>query len=297
LIARGEATAEVTATGVHTKFGRTAELVRTAHVVSSQQKAVLRIVRNLAIFNGVVILLIGGYAYAHAMPWSEIIALLLTSVLAAVPVALPATFTLAAALGARALAKVGVLPTRLSAVDEAATLNSVLKKIVQVLLLAIGLVMTGHAVLTPMLMVIVMITGDFLAMSLTTDRVRPSQRPNAWRIGRITTAGVILGFFFLAFCTAVLAVGKFQMGLGVETLRTLSVVAIVYGSQATIYAIRERRHLWGLRPTIWMVLCSVLDLLIISTLALRGIAMAPYLSLYWPVNLGRRSFSDCSWTL
>ena len=53
LVRRGEATAEVTATGVHTKFGRTAELVRTAHVVSSQQKAVLRIVRNLAIFNGV----------------------------------------------------------------------------------------------------------------------------------------------------------------------------------------------------------------------------------------------------
>jgi H+-transporting ATPase len=570
LVRRGEATAEVTATGVHTKFGRTAELVRTAHVVSSQEKAVLRIVRNLAVFNGVVILLIGAYSYAHAMPWSEIIALLLTSVLAAVPVALPATFTLAAALGARALAKLGVLPTRLSAVDEAATidllcsdktgtltrnqlsvtsvrpmpgfdearvlgmaaltsseggqdavdaairaassqkptsdlpklttfvpfdparktseatatdakgtvvriikgafsavsilvtpasdasataaelenqgfrvlavaagpppslrliglialsdpprtdsrsliselqalgvrtvmvtgdapatasivadavglkgavcppgpipsaikpqdfavfagirpegkynlvkafqknghsvgmcgdgandapalrqaqigiavstatevaksaagvvlteaglggivaavkegritfqriltytLNSVLKKIVQVLLLAIGLVMTGHAVLTPMLMVILMIIGDFLAMSLTTDRVRPSETPNAWRIGRITCAGVILGVFFLAFCTLVLAFGKFEMGLGVEALRTLSVVAIVYGSQATIYAIRDHRHLWGLRPTTWMVLCSAADLLIISVLANRGIAMAP----------------------
>ncbi len=123
LVRRGEATAEVTATGVHTKFGRTAELVRTAHVVSSQQKAVLRIVRNLAIFNGVVILVIGAYAYFHAMPWSEIIPLLLTSVLAAIPVALPATFTLAAALGARSLAKRGVLPTRLSAVDEAATID------------------------------------------------------------------------------------------------------------------------------------------------------------------------------
>ena len=123
LVRRGEATAEVTATGVHTKFGRTAELVRTAHVVSSQQKAVLRIVRNLAIFNGVVILVIGAYAYFHAMPWSEIIPLLLTSVLAAIPVALPATFTLAAALGARSLAKLGVLPTRLSAVDEAATID------------------------------------------------------------------------------------------------------------------------------------------------------------------------------
>jgi len=107
LVRRGEATAEVTATGAHTKFGRTAELVRTAHVESSQQKAVLRIVRNLAIFNGVMILLIGAYSYAHAMPWSEIVPLLLTAILAAIPVALPATFTLASALGARALAKRG----------------------------------------------------------------------------------------------------------------------------------------------------------------------------------------------
>jgi H+-transporting ATPase len=570
LVRRGEATAEVTATGVHTKFGKTAELVRTAHVVSSQQKAVLQIVRNLSIFNGSIILLMGAYAYVHAMPWSEIIPLLLTSVLASVPVALPATFTLAAAIGARALAKLGVLPTRLSAVDEAATmdvlcsdktgtltrnqlsvtsvrpmigfdeahvlglaalasseggqdsvdaairlassqkptpdlprlitflpfdsakktseatatdtkggveriikgafatvisltipsptatgianelekqgfrvlavaagppaslqlaglialsdpprddsasliselhtlgvrtvmvtgdapataaivahavglkgatcppgalpdrvspndfvvyagvlpegkydlvtafqrnghmvgmcgdgandapalrqaqigiavstatdvaksaagvvltkpglggivaavkegritfqriltytLNTIIKKVVQVLLLAIGLLMTGRAVLTPMLMVIVMITSDFLAMSLTTDKVRPAGKPDVWNIGRITGAGVILGGCFLAFCTAVLAVGKFEMGLGIEALRTLSVVAIIYGSQATIYAIRERRHLWGLRPTPWLILSSVADLLLISTLAIRGIAMAP----------------------
>jgi H+-transporting ATPase len=153
------------------------------------------------------------------------------------------------------------------------TLNSVIKKIAQVLLLAIGLIMTGHAVLTPLLMVIVMITGDFLAMSLTTDRVRPSPTPNSWQIGRVTAAGVILGFCFLAFCTGILAVGKFELGLGINALRTLSVVAIVYGSQATIYAIRERHHLWGLRPTIWLVLSSVADLTIISTLAVCGFAM------------------------
>ena len=57
------------------------------------------------------------------MPLDEIIPLVLTAVLASIPVALPATFTLASALGARALAKRGVLPTRLSAVDEAATMS------------------------------------------------------------------------------------------------------------------------------------------------------------------------------
>ena len=111
------------ATGARTKFGRTVELVRTAHVVSSQQKAVLRVVRNLAAFNGVVIVLLVTYANSLKMPLAEIIPLVLTAVLASIPVALPATFTLASALGARALAKLGVLPTRLSAVDETATMT------------------------------------------------------------------------------------------------------------------------------------------------------------------------------
>jgi H+-transporting ATPase len=101
LVRRGEATAEVTATGPRTKFGRTAELVRTAHVVSSQQKAVLRVVRNLAAFNGVAILALVGYAYFLEMPRADVIPLVLTAILASIPVALPATFTLAASLGAR----------------------------------------------------------------------------------------------------------------------------------------------------------------------------------------------------
>src|SRR5579862_4499704 len=68
LVRRGEAVAVVTATGARTKFGRTAELVRTAHVVSSQQKAVLHVVRNLAMFNGVLILMLVAYAYFLKMP-------------------------------------------------------------------------------------------------------------------------------------------------------------------------------------------------------------------------------------
>jgi H+-transporting ATPase len=148
-----------------------------------------------------------------------------------------------------------------------------MKKILQVLLLAVGLLMTGHAVLTPMLMVIVMITGDFLSMSLTTDRVRPSKMPNSWQIGRITVAGVVLGACFLAFSTAILAFGRFELHLGIDALRTLSVVGIVFGSQATTYVIRGRQHLWGLRPSLILVLSSVADVLIIGALAGLGIAM------------------------
>ena len=91
------------------------------------------------------------------------------------------------------------------------TINSITKKIVTVLFLMVGLMMTGHAILTPLLMVIVMIAGDFLAMSLTTDNVRASPAPNAWHIGQLTIAGAILGVGMLVFCCAVLAFGTFAL--------------------------------------------------------------------------------------
>jgi hypothetical protein len=109
------------------------------------------------------------------------------------------------------------------------TLNSVTKKTAQVLFLAIGLLMTGHAILTPLLMVLIMITGDFLGMALTTDNVRPSPAPNAWRIGNLTIAGVIMGLGELLFCTSVFAFGAYRVGLTIGALQTLAFVAIVFG--------------------------------------------------------------------
>ena len=135
--------------------------------------------------------------------------------------------------------------------------------------------MTGHAILTPLLMVILMITGDFLAMSLTTDNVRPSPRPNAWRIGNLTIAGVIIGVCLLAFCTGALTVGKYELDLGIGGLRTLAFAALMFGSQTTIYAIRQRRHLWGSRPSLWLAASSVAAVLIAAILAVGGIAMTP----------------------
>jgi H+-transporting ATPase len=146
---------------------------------------------------------------------------------------------------------------------------------VQVLFLTAGLILTGQAILTPMLMVILMVTGDFLAMSLTTDNVRPSPTPNAWRIGPMMIAGVVMGVGELIFCIAVLATGKFRLELGIEALRTLSLVSLVFGNAAMLYAVRGRRRLWSSRPSLWVILSSVCDALIVMTLATRGIAMTP----------------------
>ena len=140
--------------------------------------------------------------------------------------------------------------------------------------LTAGLLLTGHAILTPMLMVIVMIGGDFLAMSATTDRVRPSTAPNQWRIGRVMLTASVLGGCNLLFCVAVLAAGQSHLGLTTgHGLRTLAAVALVCSSQASFYVVRERRHLWSSRPSAWVVISSVADVAVIALLAERGLLM------------------------
>jgi H+-transporting ATPase len=84
-----------------------------------------------------------------------------------------------------------------------------------------------------------------------------------------------MGFSELVFCTAVLAIAKFRLGLGIETLRTLAFVVIVFGNQATTYTNRERQRMGSSRPSRWLIGSSLVDLLIASTLATCGIAMTP----------------------
>jgi H+-transporting ATPase len=112
-------------------------------------------------------------------------------------------------------------------------------------------------------------------MSLTTDNVQPSAAPNAWQIGNLTIAGIIMGIGELFFRTAILVFGVYRMGFTVGALQTLGFVAIVFGNQATTYTNRERRRLWSSRPSIWLLIASIANLFIASTLAVGGFAMTP----------------------
>jgi H+-transporting ATPase len=123
-------------------------------------------------------------------------------------------------------------------------------------------------------MVIVMLSGDLLGMSLATDNVKPSGRPNSWRIGNLTAAGVFMGVSELAYCVAALSIARFLLGYGTETLRTVAFVAIVFGNQATTYTNRVRGRMGSSRPSRWLVGSSAVDIAIASTLAACGVAMS-----------------------
>lgn len=155
------------------------------------------------------------------------------------------------------------------------SLGTIARKVELVLLLAIGLWLTGAAILTPMLMVLFLALNDLLTLSLSTDRTIASPTPARWETRSLFIGGAGIGLAGLAFAVAVVVAGSRRYGLDVEELRTLTFLAIIFMTQAATYATRDPRPLWRSRPGTWVLVSSAIGLAIPVALAVTGTLMAP----------------------
>lgn len=123
IIKRGESNGVVTSTGVKTYFGRTAQLVQLARPKLHIEEVVARVVRWLLIIVVILSVITLVFSVIRGDTILIVLPIILVLLLSAIPVALPAMFTVSMAIGATELAKKGVLVTRLSAAEDAATMN------------------------------------------------------------------------------------------------------------------------------------------------------------------------------
>jgi plasma-membrane proton-efflux P-type ATPase len=123
VVRRGEATAVVILTGARTYFGRTTELVQRARPKLHVEAVIARVVGQLFVVVGVLVATAVMLAAVRGLPLLEVLPLALVLLMSAVPVALPVMFSASTALGSLELARKGVLVTRLSASEDAATMD------------------------------------------------------------------------------------------------------------------------------------------------------------------------------
>ncbi|GAA0332169.1 plasma-membrane proton-efflux P-type ATPase [Sphingomonas oligophenolica] len=123
IVRRGEGNGVVVLTGAQTLFGRTTILVREAQPKLHIETVIAGIVRWLFIIVGLLLSAVLILSLIRGAPLLEMIPLLLVLLMSAVPVALPVMFTVSMALGSKELARRGVLVTRLSAAEDAATMD------------------------------------------------------------------------------------------------------------------------------------------------------------------------------
>ena len=123
IVRRGEGNGVVMLTGAQTYFGRTTELVQEARPKLHIEAVVTRVVRSLFVIVGALLAVVFLLSLVRGAPLIEVVPLMLVLLMSAVPVALPVMFTVSMAVGSKELAKRGVLVTRLSAAEDAATMD------------------------------------------------------------------------------------------------------------------------------------------------------------------------------
>lgn len=123
VVKSGESNGIVVSTGVNTFFGRTVQLVQLARPKLHLEEVISSVVRWLLVIVIALIALAFVFSLVQDKDLEALLPIILVLLLSAVPVALPAMFTVSTALGSMELAKKGVLVTRLSASEDAATLN------------------------------------------------------------------------------------------------------------------------------------------------------------------------------
>jgi len=122
-VVRGEASGIVTATAGRTQFGKTAQLVQLARAPKRLQLLTVSIAKYLVVLDVVLIAIVVVAAFVKGTTLAVTLPFTLMLLVASVPVTLPAMFTMSAAMGAANLSKNGVLATRLSAIEDAASMD------------------------------------------------------------------------------------------------------------------------------------------------------------------------------
>jgi H+-transporting ATPase len=123
VVRRGESDAVVLLIGAKTSFGHTTELVEQAEPKLHIEAVVSQVVRWLFVIVGVLLTIVIILSLVRHEKLLNVVPILLVLLLSAVPVSLPVMFTISLAVGSKELASQGVLVTRLSATEDAATMD------------------------------------------------------------------------------------------------------------------------------------------------------------------------------
>ncbi len=153
------------------------------------------------------------------------------------------------------------------------TLNKIIKTVEIALFLSVGVMLTGELVVTPLLIVLLLFTNDFVTMAIATDRAEASPTPTRWDVRRLVVIAAVLAALMLALSFAVFFAGRHWLHLPLPQLQTLIFLLLVFTGQGNVYLVRTSRHFWQTRPSRWLLLASVLDIVVVIVLATQGILM------------------------
>ncbi len=152
-------------------------------------------------------------------------------------------------------------------------INKISRTILKASFVSIAFVVTGQFVVSAFAMLLLTFMTDFAKISLATDHVRPSKKPETWEIGGFVLVSVVLGVAMVAEALLLLWIGWTRFGLATnkDALYTFSFLTLLYLAVFSVVSARERRWFWSTLPCKTLLAALAADALIGTVLTFVGL--------------------------
>ena len=155
--------------------------------------------------------------------------------------------------------------------------NKIVKTFQTVLFVILAFLFTGLYIVDAFQVVLLLFLVDFVTISISTDNVRPSEKPETWNITSLIKTSTILGVLTVAESLGLLYIGFTYLGLSnTALLHTFAFDMLLFGGLFTIFTVRERGNFWKSKPSTPLLAAILADITISSILSIIGIpGLAP----------------------
>jgi len=152
-------------------------------------------------------------------------------------------------------------------------INKISRTILKAAFVAIAFVLTGKFVVSAFAMLLLVFMTDFAKIALATDRVRPSRKPETWKIGGFVAVSVALGVAMVVESLLLLYIGWSRFGLAAndDALYTFSFLTLIYMAVFSIVSARERQWFWKSMPSRTLIAALAADALVGTLLTFVGL--------------------------
>jgi magnesium-transporting ATPase (P-type) len=160
-------------------------------------------------------------------------------------------------------------------------INKISRTILKAAFVSFAFVVTGKFVVSAFAMLLLVFMTDFAKISLATDNVRPSKKPETWNIGGFVVVSVVLGIAMVVETLLLLWFGWSHFGLATDNnaLYTFSFLLLLYFAVFSVVSARERRWFGASLPSKTFLCAIAADALtgtILTWVGLPGLKPLPW---------------------
>lgn len=163
-------------------------------------------------------------------------------------------------------------------------INKIIRTFKRVVFIVLAYILTGLYVVSTFDMILLLFLSDYVTLSISTDNVTYSSRPESWKINGWLKVSICLGLLMVAESIILLYIGLlfFHLGNDIGRLQTFIFDWLTFSGYFTVMMVRERGHFWKSKPSKTLLLSLVINSIIVVLLSVLGLPELPAVS---PVEL------------